>query len=94
MGKSQLTGEPVYTRQDLSTMQAWPLERKIQVTQTKIIEWYRHYDGKVSVSWSAGKDSTVLLDLARRAFPDIPAVLWTPGWSTRRSESLQNPSPT
>ena len=74
MGKSQLTEEPVYTRQDLSTMQAWPLERKIQVTQAKIIEWYRHYDGKVSVSWSAGKDSTVLLDLARRAFPDIPAV--------------------
>ena len=34
----------------------------------------RHYDGKVSVSWSAGKDSTVLLDLARRAFPNIPAV--------------------
>lgn len=44
------------------------------MTQEKIIEWYHHYDGKVSVSWSAGKDSTVVLDLARRAFPDIPAV--------------------
>ena len=31
-----------------------------------------HYG--VSVSFSGGKDSTVLLDLARRAFPDIPAV--------------------
>ena len=54
--------------------EAWPLERKIQVTQAKIIEWYRHYDGRVAVSWSAGKDSTVILDLARRAFQDIPAV--------------------
>ena len=64
----------VYTRQDLAVMQAWPLERKIQVTQTKIIEWYRHYDGNVSVAFSGGKDSLVLLDLARRAFPNIPAV--------------------
>ena len=55
-------------------MQAWPLERKIQVTQAKILEWYYHYGGKVVISFSGGKDSTVLLDLARRAFPDIPAV--------------------
>lgn len=66
--------EAVYTRQDLLTMQAWPLERKIMVTQAKIIEWYRHYGGKVSISFSGGKDSCVLVDLARRAFPDIPAV--------------------
>ena len=66
--------EAVYTRQDLNIMQAWPLTRKIQVTQAKILEWYHHYGGKVSVSFSGGKDSTVLLDLARRAFPDIPAV--------------------
>ena len=32
----------VYTQQDLTAMQAWPLERKIQVTQAKIIEWYLH----------------------------------------------------
>ena len=55
-------------------MQAWPLERKIQVTQAKSLEWYHHYDGKVVVSFSGGKDSLVALDLARRAFPDIPAV--------------------
>jgi len=63
-----------YTRQDLKTMQAWPLERKIQVTQTKILEWHSRFNGNVSVSFSGGKDSTVLLDLARRAFPDIPAA--------------------
>lgn len=68
-----------YTQQDLSTMQAWPLERKIQVTQAKIIEWYLHYKGKVAVSFSGGKDSTVLLDLARRAFPDITAAFVNTG---------------
>ena len=52
---------PVYTRQDLSIMQAWPLERKIRVTQAKILEWYHHYGGKIAVSFSGGKDSTVLL---------------------------------
>lgn len=64
----------VYTRQDLITMQAWPLERKIKVTQAKILEWYHHYGGNVAVSFSGGKDSTVLLDLARRCFPDMPAA--------------------
>jgi 3'-phosphoadenosine 5'-phosphosulfate sulfotransferase (PAPS reductase)/FAD synthetase len=64
----------VYTRQDLSIMQAWPLERKIQVTQAKIMEWYFHYSGNVAVSFSGGKDSTVLLDLARQVFSNIPAV--------------------
>lgn len=63
-----------YTQKDLSIMQAWPLERKIQVTQAKIIEWYLHYKGNVAVSFSGGKDSTVLLDLARRAYPDIKAA--------------------
>ena len=55
-------------------MQSWSLQRKIQVTQTRIIEWYQKNNGKVYVSFSGGKDSTVLLDLARRIYPDIPAV--------------------
>ena len=62
-----------HTHQDLSIMQAWPLELKIMVTQTKILEWYLRNDGNVAISFSGGKDSTVLLDLARRAYPDIPA---------------------
>lgn len=63
-----------YTSGDLKIMQSWPLERKIQVTQTRIIEWYQKNDGKVYVSFSGGKDSTVLLDLVRRIYPDVPAV--------------------
>ena len=66
--------EKKYTPEDLKEMQEWPLERKIQVTQTRLIEWYQHYDGKVYVSFSGGKDSTVLLDMARRIYLDIEAV--------------------
>lgn len=29
-----------HTRQDLKIMQGWSLERKIRVTQTRIMEWY------------------------------------------------------
>lgn len=65
--------------EDLRTMQAWPLERKIQVTQTRIMEWYMRWQGKVYVSFSGGKDSTVLLDLARRIYPDIEAVFLDTG---------------
>ena len=49
--------ETKYTNEDLKIMQAWPLERKIQVTQTRIMEGYQHYDGNVYVSFSGGKDS-------------------------------------
>jgi 3'-phosphoadenosine 5'-phosphosulfate sulfotransferase (PAPS reductase)/FAD synthetase len=64
----------VYTSEDLKKMQAWSLDRKIQVTQTRIIEFYQHYEGKVYVSFSGGKDSTVLLNIARKIYPDIEAV--------------------
>lgn len=66
--------EQKYTREDLKIMQSWDLDRKIQVTQTRIMEWYNHFEGQVYVSFSGGKDSTVLLDLARRIYADIEAV--------------------
>jgi len=65
---------PKYTSKDLKIMQSWPLERKIQVAQLRIMEWYERWEGKVYISFSGGKDSTVLLDLARRMYPDIDAV--------------------
>ena len=55
-------------------MQAWPLERKVRVSQLRIMEWYQYWHGQVCVSFSGGKDSTVLLDLARHIYPDIPAI--------------------
>lgn len=61
-------------------MQAWPLERKIQVTQTRILEWIQRWgEDHIYISLSGGKDSTVLLDLARRVLPSIPAVFCDTG---------------
>jgi predicted phosphoadenosine phosphosulfate sulfurtransferase len=53
----------MYTKEDLKIMQSWSLQKKIQVTQAKIIEWYQHYEGKVYVSFSGGKDSTVYIQI-------------------------------
>lgn len=50
------------------------MERKIQVSQTRILEFGLKYPDKTYISFSGGKDSTVLMDLVRRVFPDTPAV--------------------
>lgn len=68
-----------HTKEDLKEMQSWSLEQKIRVTQTRILEWYLHYNGQVYASFSGGKDSTVLLDLVRRQFPDVEAVFLDTG---------------
>ena len=69
----------VHDAERLKELQSLPLERKIQITQTRIIEWYQHYDGNVCVSFSGGKDSTVLLHIARQLYPGIPAVFSNTG---------------
>lgn len=60
---------------DLWQMQSLPLSAKIQMTKLRIQQWVDEYgeDG-VYVSFSGGKDSTVLLDIARKMFPNIKAV--------------------
>lgn len=58
----------------LQQLQGLPLEVKIQKTKLRIREWYEHYSGQVYVSFSGGKDSTVLLHLARSLYPNIVAV--------------------
>ncbi len=62
------------SKEELKFLQSQSLERKVRITQTRIMEWYEHYKGQVYISFSGGKDSTVLLDLARRVYPDIEAV--------------------
>lgn len=69
----------VHDAERLKELQALPLERKIQIMQTRIIEWYQHYNGNVCVSFSGGKDSTVLLHIARQIYPNIPAVFSNTG---------------
>lgn len=58
----------------LQQLQGLPLEVKVRKTEIRIKEWYEHYNGNVCVSFSGGKDSTVLLTIARRLYPDILAV--------------------
>ena len=59
---------------ELQQMQALPLDVKIAKSRLRIREWYTHYGGDVYVSFSGGKDSTVLLHLVRSLYPDVPAV--------------------
>ena len=59
---------------DLRQMQALPLKAKVLLTQKRIREWYEHWNGEVYIAFSGGKDSTVLLTIARRLYPDIEAV--------------------
>lgn len=68
------TSENKHTLKELKEMQSWPLERKIAVSQTKIIEWFLRHNGAVTCNFSGGKDSTVLLDLVRRCYPDVEAI--------------------
>lgn len=58
----------------LKQMQSLPLEAKIEKTKLRIKEWYEHWNGNVHVSFSGGKDSTVLLDIVRSLYPDVVAV--------------------
>lgn len=55
------------------------LEDKISLTRERIKEWYEYHDGNVYISFSGGKDSTVLLDLVRSIYPEIPAVFINTG---------------
>lgn len=59
----------------LKDLQAMPLDMKVAHTKARIREWVREYgiDG-VFVSFSGGKDSTVLLHIARQMYPNIKAV--------------------
>lgn len=59
---------------ELRQMQSLPLEAKIAKSQLRIREWYDYWNGQVYVSFSGGKDSTVLLHLVRSVYPDVPAV--------------------
>lgn len=63
------------SREDLKYFQAMPLEVKVGMTKTRIREWVKEYgtDG-VYVSFSGGKDSTVLLHIVRELYPNVEAV--------------------
>lgn len=65
---------------ELQALQALPLSIKIKKTQQRIKEWVDHFgeDG-VSISFSGGKDSTVLMDITRKLFPGLKACYFDTG---------------
>lgn len=68
-----------YTNEDLKILQGLPLDLKIRKTKNRIEDWYMQFYGDVYVSFSGGKDSTVLLHLVRSMYPDVPAVFCNTG---------------
>lgn len=67
------------TREQLKTLQQLPLERKVGFTAARIAEFHSKTNGKCYVSCSKGKDSLVLLHIARAIYPDIQAVFCDTG---------------
>jgi 3'-phosphoadenosine 5'-phosphosulfate sulfotransferase (PAPS reductase)/FAD synthetase len=63
----------------LKQKQSLPLQAKIMFSERRIEEFYRHYNGKVYVSFSGGKDSTVLLDIIRKKYPNTKAMFLNTG---------------
>lgn len=60
--------------EQLRMRQKYSLRAKIDLTKSRIKEWYDHFNGQVYVAFSGGKDSTVLLHIVRSMYPDVPAV--------------------
>lgn len=66
------------TIEDLQRLQKMDLNNKIQVTQARIMEWYNRNDKKCYISFSGGKDSTVLADITAQVCSlfNCKLVLW------------------
>lgn len=62
------------TEEDVKIMQGWSLNKKIDHSLAVIEDFHAKLNGKVYVSFSGGKDSTVLYWLAQKVFPDMKAV--------------------
>ena len=60
---------------ELHQLQGLSLNEKVERTKVRIRQWVEHFGlDHVYVSFSGGKDSTVLLDIARQMYPDMKAV--------------------
>lgn len=68
------------TLQELKLLQALPLSIKLLMTKQRINDWVSEYGiNGVYVSFSGGKDSTVLLHIVREMYPSVPAVFVNTG---------------
>jgi len=68
---SEVDDTSEYRGRKLAIQQALPMLDKIKISETRIHEWVKYWGGpdKVYVSFSGGKDSTVLLHLVRNLYP-------------------------
>ena len=66
--------EKKHTAADLMQLQSLPLELKIRATKHRIQQWYEYWDGMVYVSFSGGKDSTVLKHIVDSMYDDVPSL--------------------
>lgn len=60
-------------------MQSLPLDIKIRMTKERIKQWYEYWDGMVYVSFSGGKDSTVLKHIVDSIYDDVPSLFVNTG---------------
>ena len=67
------------TLTELRMLQALPLDAKILKSQNRIREFYQQMGGKVYISYSGGKDSTVMAHLVKSVYPDVPMYFMNTG---------------
>ena len=63
----------------LRQYQGLPLRAKVAMSLGRIREWYDFWNGDVCVSFSGGKDSTVLAHLVHEYYPNVPLVFANTG---------------
>ena len=68
-----------HERYELAQMQSLPLAAKVSMTKRRIRDWYDGWDGQVYLSFSGGKDSTVLKHIIDDMNLDIPCVYFDTG---------------
>lgn len=72
-------GDYLYSNQDLIKMQSRPFQTKLQVTVAKFLEFCQKVNYNISISFSGGADSSVLLDMFAKF------------WSTQRIQHNNRP---
>lgn len=63
----------------LKQMQGLDLSIKVKKSLLRIKEWLDYWDDMAYISFSGGKDSTVLMDIVKKVNPNIPVVFCDTG---------------